>query len=425
MDGRDKKLALVRGDVVIWGVDIAKVRHWARPVRPDQSSAGKAMPFENNRSGFERLRQVMEEAGKRQGASRAVVAMEPTGSYWRPLAGYLREHGYAVVLVNPFHVKQEKERSDNTPSKNDRKDCRIIAELAARGDYLVPIFPRGPYAVLREMTEAHKEARKDKSAAINRIWAVLGAYFPELPGVFKDLGGKAAMWVLGHCPTPEAARAMPLDELVAGLKAATSRRVGAKRAAVLVAAAQASVGVREGAAGAVARLAGYVEALAQVNARLERIDAALTEALAATGLDEVLCSLPGIGPVTAAMYLGEIGDLEAFSRGRQVVKLAGFQLAENSSGRHEGQSRIAKRGRAGLRQGMHMAALGVIQHCPEFRARYEHLKGRAKGPLRKPQALVAVAMQLIRVLFAMAKARRRYEPGKLMAQTATPKASAA
>lgn len=424
MDGRDKKLALVRGDVVIWGVDIGKVRHWARPVRPDQTSGGKALPFDNNRSGFGRLRQALQETARRLGAGRTVVAMEPTGSYWRPLAQYLRDGGHTVVLVNPFHVKQEKERADNTPSKSDRKDCRIIAELAARGDYLIPIFPRGPYAVLRELTEARKEARKDRSAAINRIWGVLGAYFPELPGVFKDLGGKAAMWVLGHCPTPGAVRATPMGELVAGLKAASAHRVGAKRAEALMAAAEASVGVREGAAGAVARLGGYVEALAQINARLERIEADLAEALEATGLGEVLCSLPGIGPVTAAMYLGEIGDLDAFSRGRQLVKLAGFQLAENSSGGHEGQSRIAKRGRPGLRQGMYMAALSVIQHCPEFRGRYQHLKGRAKDPLRKPQALVAVAMQLIRVLFAMAKAQRHYQPGKLTAQP-TPKASAA
>jgi hypothetical protein len=71
-----------------------------------------------------------------------------------------------------------------------------------------------------------------------------------------------------------------------------------------------------------------------------------------------------------------------------------------------------------------IAALRVIRSCPEFRARYEHPKVRAKDPLRKPQAEVAVATQLIGVLFAMAKARRRYDPAKL-APRAHPAASVA
>ena len=422
---RDKKLALVRGDVVIWGVDIAKAKHWARPVRPDSTAAGKAIIIDNKRNGFRAFTQAIEEVMRREGARRTVVAMEPTGSYWRPLAQWLKDAGYAVVLVNPFHVKQEKERSDNTPSKSDRKDCRIIAELAARGDYLLPIFPEGHLAVLREMTEARKEERQRWNAAVNRVHAVLGARFPEFLAVFKDVTGKAAMWVLRHCPTPAAVLATPREELICGLKAATGRRVGQKRAGQLMAAAMESVGVREGAGAVQERLQGYLDAVEASTARLAAIEARMAEALAATGLDQVLCSVPGIGLVTAASFLGEIGDLDAFTRGRQVVKLAGFQLASNSSGEHRGQSRIAKRGRPGLRKTMFMAALGVIKHCPEFRARYERLKGRAENPLSKPQAVVAIAMQLIRVLFAMAKGRRPYDPSGLRGALEARKPSAA
>ncbi len=423
MDGRDKKLALVRGDVVIWGIDIAKVRHWARAVHPDATSASEAVAFDNKRSGFERLRQAMEDTATRWGVSRTVVAMEATGSYWRPLAQYLVDHGYAVVLVNPYHVKQEKEHPDNTPSKNDRKDCRIIAELAARGNYLQPILPRGPYAELRQLTEARKEAVKDRTVAINRVWAVLGAFFPELPEVFKSLSGKAAMWVLRHCPTPAAVQAMEVDDLVAGLKGASLNRVGAKRAAALRDAAANSVGVRDGAAGAAERLRCHVDALEQAVARVARIEDSLAQALAATDLDEVLCSVPGVGPVTAAMFLGEIGDLEVFTRGRQVVKLAGFHLTENRSGQHDGQTRISKRGRPGLRWGMYMAALNVVRYCPEFQARYHHLTGRRENPLRRPQALVAVAMQLIRVLFALAKSGHAYDPDKFAGAKTASKAA--
>ena len=61
----------------------------------------------------------------REQATRVVAAMEATGTYWKPLEWFLRQAGYTVVLINTYHVKQGKEHSDNTPSKNDRKDCRI------------------------------------------------------------------------------------------------------------------------------------------------------------------------------------------------------------------------------------------------------------------------------------------------------------
>lgn len=69
-------------------------------------------------------------------ATNIVVGMKPTGHYFKPLAYYLHGTGMCeVVIVNPYHVNCSKELDDNSPSKNDRKDARLIAKLISHGTY--------------------------------------------------------------------------------------------------------------------------------------------------------------------------------------------------------------------------------------------------------------------------------------------------
>jgi transposase len=55
--------------------------------------------------------------------------MEPTGHYWLKLAYYLKDLSLKVVVVNPLKVKRSKEMDDDSPTKNDTKDAKLIAQL--------------------------------------------------------------------------------------------------------------------------------------------------------------------------------------------------------------------------------------------------------------------------------------------------------
>jgi transposase len=55
--------------------------------------------------------------------------MEPTGHYWLNVSRWLSERQFEVVLVNPHLVKKNKENRDNTPSKSDKKDALVIADM--------------------------------------------------------------------------------------------------------------------------------------------------------------------------------------------------------------------------------------------------------------------------------------------------------
>lgn len=124
---RTSKIQLVRSNAVIVGVDMAKKKHFARVIDSYGIDIGKPFSFQNNIDGFIRLEGKLLQIQEKAGAERVIVGMEPTGHYWKPLAWWLRERGYTVVIVNPMLVKRHKEDLDNSPSKSDRKDTGIIA----------------------------------------------------------------------------------------------------------------------------------------------------------------------------------------------------------------------------------------------------------------------------------------------------------
>jgi len=188
MNKRTSNLTQIRtAHTLIVGVDIAKKTHWARML---DGRMGIEVQFKNNTEGFARLLGRMSRAKERIGAETIVVAMEPSGHYWRPLAGYLSRAGITVVIVNPYHVKKQKELDDNSPTKNDRKDALIIATLTWEGRFSRCYLPQGIWAELRGYTQSRWQQRRKLNAALNNLVAILDEYFPvKICGLIRNYEG--------------------------------------------------------------------------------------------------------------------------------------------------------------------------------------------------------------------------------------------
>lgn len=411
-----QKLGLVYGNVLIVGVDVAKKNHFARIHNQMGLDAVKPFRFHNNKEGFYRLLSRICEAQSKEGTGRVVVGMEPTGHYWKPLARFLHDHGYTVVIVNPYHVKKSKELEDNTQTKSDRKDAGIIVQLVKEGRFLNCILPTGVYAELRTLSATRGQQARKLNSALCQMRAILDEYFPELEQVFKDLLGKAAKWILRNRPFPEDILKVEAERLAEELKQASSHRVGMKRAEKLIAAAEESIGVKEGLQAARAKLMSCLDEIEFYHGQLKKTEDAMGRFLVQTGLGEYLLSIPGVGVVTAAGFLGEIGDPGRYSHWKQIQKLAGYNLVEQSSGQKRGQRSISKRGRPGLRSLLYRASMTLVAKNKEFRTLYHHFLTRPTNPLKKKQALVAIALKLLRVMFALIAGRKEYDPAKVLGE---------
>jgi transposase len=198
---RSSNLLQVReAHALIVGVDIAKKSHWARMLDGESGiEVDTAFNFKNSIEGFERLLGRVSRIKERIGAEKIIVAMEPSGHFWKPLASYLLRVGITVVMVNPYHVKKQKELDDNSPTKNDRKDALIIAVLAWQGRFFGCYLPKGIWAELRGYTQSRMQQKRKLNAALNNLVAIMDEYFPEYEEVFKNLLGKASMYILTIC----------------------------------------------------------------------------------------------------------------------------------------------------------------------------------------------------------------------------------
>jgi len=410
----DEKIQWMHSEeTVIAGVDMAKRVPWGQLVNLKGLNHGSSFPFENNLQGFRRLVQLCMEAKKQVGATRVVVAIESTGHYWKPLARFLKANGIIVVLVNAYHVKRTKETEDNTPTKTDRKDARLIAMMARDGKFLTCMLPEGPYADLRWLGQARRDKVQKRTAVVNQLHAVLDQYFPEFPQYFCKLMEKTPLLLLEVCPFPSDVLKYSEVELFQKLKAKglSARK---KTLAKVRQAASVSIGMTAGLAGARLVLASILAELRLWQAEIERLEQAMTETLAATGVGQYLVSMPGVGPISAAIFLGEVGDLSHFEDWRQIRRLAGLNLVENSSGERCGQRRISKRGRPYLRAILYQMCAAMVAWNPEFKAIYHYFRTRKFNQLKGKEALVALISKLLRVMFTLVQNRKHYDPSHVM-----------
>ena len=88
-------------------------------------------------------------------------------------------------------------------------------------------------------------------------------------------------------------------------------------------------------------------------------------------------------------------------------------MYEISSGERKGRTQITKRGRPLLRKIIYLMAQTTLKHNREMREKYEKLRKREKNPLKIVQALIAIGLKMIRIVFKLVKSKIKYEQEKV------------
>lgn len=417
---QNEKINQVTERNIVVGIDIASEIHYARAFDWRGIELGQVFKFENSREGFDSFLNWMEMIKRDNNKDKILVGAEPTGHYWFGVASYLKEENIKLVLVNPFHVKRSKELDDNHPSKTDQKDPKTIAKLVIDGRYSEPYIPEGVYAELRTLVSNRIRLVKEIGIIKNRIARWLKIYFPEHTEVYGRFDAVSSMIVMKLAQTPEDIVNLGADAINELWRSQKLRAVGMKRANRLVEAAKRSIGCKEGLRAARIEinmlLADYENKTKQYESLMEEIDTICREI---PGVKEVL-EIKGIGIATIAGFVSEVGDLRRFKSPKQIQKLAGLALKENSSGKHKGQTRISKRGRSRLRAVLFQGVMPLVSKNKEFGEIHKYYTTRRDNPLKKKQSLIAVCCKLIRVLYAMLTKDIIYDGNKLLVDIKRP-----
>ena len=317
-------------------------------------------------------------------------------------------------MVNPYAVKQTKELDDNSQSKNDRKDPKVIAKLVTEGRYSAPYTPDGVYADLRIMVANRKRLIREMTQIKNRFARWFAIYFPEYTDVFGDYEAQSSMLLLKKVCTPEAIVELGAEKINQIWRDAKLRAVGMKRATTLCETAKRSIGLKKGSSAARYEMKLLLEDYEYKKAQLDAVMEEIEKLCRKIPESEQMLAIKGIGVITVAGFLAEVGDVRRFESPRQIQKLAGLSLRENSSGKHKGQTTISKRGRSKLRAVLFNAAIPLIAKNPEFKSLHEYYTTRVNNPLKKKQSVIAISCKLIRVFYAILAKGVTYDAQKLI-----------
>jgi transposase len=245
---------------------------------------------------------------------------------------------------------------------------------------------------------------QDLTRIKNRIHGWLDVYFPEYISVFKDPFISRSIATLHQCPTPEDLKELsPEDVVDMWATQGMQRPGGAKglaKATELLKAARHSVGntvALEEAKWELERLLEDYERLEEARNEVEdKLRALLPEVPIANVLDTI-----GLPPVLCASILAFAGDLSKLDHGNQLLRMAGLNLAERSSGKYVGKIKLSKRGNSRLRKQLYLAVLHLVKNNPTFREWHQY-NVQTKG-MKKMQSIMKLIGKLARILVAMAR----------------------
>lgn len=403
----------IRNTTLIVGVDIGNAFNALGFMNKEGNVLCKCAKLYNNREGFEKFLDMIEGLKKKHHLRDVLIGMEPTGHYWRKLAYFAKEHGYEVRFVRTTALKHHRELDESSSAKSDQRDALTIANITREGKYIDTVIEDGVLRQLRTLSKARERLLRYSVSAKNSLHAALDDYFPELHELFWSMGSRSLWAILEQSPFPQDVMLMEvatLQDLIA--RSSRKKKESLQKAKALSKAAQESIGLKQIGSADRYRVQMCLEEVKRTILSLKNMDKQLRSLLKEAPAATYLMSIPGVGPLSAAVFLGELGDPTHFHNARQIVKYAGYDPQESDSGSRIGRKFISKKGRWLLRKYLFFMSMRVVvlsNYFQEYYQRKLETKNRVGQQPRRKEMLCAVAIKLIKVIFALLRDKREFE----------------
>lgn len=376
------------------GIDIAKTNHYASIVN---YSTGEVIenPFlvTNNKQGFDFLYSKIKDFNK----EKVLIGLESTAHYGNNLIFYFHEKQFNLGIINPIQTAALR-KTKIRKVKNDKVDSLLICEALSLGYYNLLSNYDIKLLEIKSLCRFHKDLKDKATEAKIQLKAYVDQLFPELNCFFKDnLDIKTAHELLKLYQSPEDISKVNLTKLSNLLIKSSRGKYDKNRAIELKELASNSVGINNSALCIQIKMT--IELIELLESQINDIEQQVSDFIKKS--DNVITSIPGIGDMTAAIIISEIGDINRFNNPGQVLAFAGLDPSVKQSGNFNASStRMSKRGSSLLRYALILAANNVQLNTKTFNNYYN--TKRLEGKLHY-NALGHCAGKLIRTIFYMLK----------------------
>lgn len=402
------------GEYLIVGIDVAKDTHRAFFGTANGKALLKRLVFENSIEGFGKLLVHEEALRARHGLSKTVFGLEPTADYHKPLAQFLIDRGYMVVLVGGAAIKNNRITVDGRWDSNDTKDSANVADLISQGKCLYYDHPVLAMRELRSLLSWKRRLKRQEHGLSVRIRNhLIAQYFPELDKYYST--SRDILGIVSWCPAPSMIADLELEEFIRIVCPRIRTVEQRRRLEAIWKLAPHSIGCEAGEFLNFEAQA-MVEGLKQTKEVIGFTDEKIKEICLRFPEYQYLLTIPGFGPDVSSKVLGAIGDPHRFNNHRQVLKLAGMDLSAERSGKTSDSAVpvISKKGKADLRYALYQAAMIASTKDQHLMAYFTKLlRGRERKKGIKTKMRVKLAAKLLIIAWTLMKKKEPFDPAYL------------
>ena len=376
------------------GIDIAKLNHYASAIDSDGVVLIEPFEFLNDNAGFYTLLSKLNSFE----LDDIIIGLESTAHYGNNLVSFLVTKGLHVCVINPIQTATLR-KNNIRKTKTDKVDTLVIAKAVALMDHprFVTLYDIA-LMQLKNLGRFRMKLVKQRSRTKIQLTAYLDQVFPELQYFFKSgIHQKTVYAILKEAPSATQIASMHLTYLKNLLLSNSHGHFKKETALELRVLAQKSVGTADRSLSIQ-----ITQSIAQIELLDSQIDAVESEMKdIVTSLDSVIMTIPGIGPINGGMIIGEIGDINRFSKPRKLLAFAGLDPSVYQSGNFIAKkTKMSKRGSSTLRYALMNAAHNIVKYNQTFKEYYDSKRAEGRGHYN---ALGHCAGKLVRIIYKMLK----------------------
>lgn len=381
------------------GLDVYKNSFQACLINSSQNVLfNQAYPL--NYQGIKSFTKTLPHVSKRS----ILIGIESSGCYHLNLITYLINHNFTCVILNPILIKNFAKLSLRK-TKTDAIDAKTIATFLSQFHQKLP-----PQSFLSEEFKDLARERERLSQEIakrkNNIEKLVIVTFSELERTV-NIYNTSILKLLEKFPSAKAIQKAPLEEIENILSPKKGRKLSISPQEVK---ALAKYSIAQNWSVKEYILSRTIQELFFLEETLKNVEKLLKDSCKKAGKCEdlnILLSVEGIGETTALHFLAKVQDINKFPSYKQLIAYAGGNPTVYESGNFKGKSKISKRGNRHLRRVVWLMSINVIRHNPIFSWYFERRK-RQGLPYKK--AVLATAHKLLRIIYALLKHRKYFNP---------------
>ena len=409
----NEKIKRITPDTLICGIDIGKTKCCARFCDFRGLEVYHKVWFDRTEN-LDAIGCHITAAMYKENKIDVMIAFEPTGHYWLNINKYFNDCGQETVLMPTYTVKQAKEQYDQNPTKSDPKDALLIARLTSEGKYVKPIERDEIYQDIYSGYQIYDDIQIEINRVKNKIHVWNDKYFPELEHVYK-INSVGIKPIYENTLIPSEINNMKLNEFIELMikdngYAKKSNIIKLKKLC------EKSNGI------AIDNFSKYeikklYERYQELVKELEEVKNKLIELASQIDYVEKLVEISGINYISVIGIIAETGDLRNYEHAKQVIKMSGLSLKENSSGQKKGKKHISKRGRSKLRRNLKQIGISLVKNNSFFLQLHNYYTTQRDNKLSKLISINAIIRKFVYIMMSIIKTGESFNTKKAIKES--------